>query len=63
MLWEFEHETGIAAAPIGALAEVIGLRQAFVLMGAITIATTAAYQLLEARAHRATTTRAEPALR
>lgn len=54
---------GIAAAPIGALAEVIGLRQAFMLMGAITIAATAGYRLLEARAKRATATRTEPALR
>jgi predicted MFS family arabinose efflux permease len=54
---------GIAAAPLGALAEVIGLRQAFVLMGGITISAVAMYRLLELRASRATPTRAAPALR
>jgi len=41
---------GIAAAPIGALAEWIGLREAFLVMGAITAGTTVIYRLLELRA-------------
>ena len=38
---------GIAAAPLGLLAEVIGLRSAIVLMGAVTLATVIGYGLLE----------------
>ena len=38
---------GIAAAPLGFLAEVIGLRTAIVLMGAITLATIVAYGVRE----------------
>lgn len=43
---------GIAAAPIGALAEVIGLRSALVVMGVVAAAATAIYALLELRAAR-----------
>jgi MFS family permease len=38
---------GIAAAPLGLLAEAIGLRNAIVVMGTITITTVALYGLLE----------------
>lgn len=38
---------GIAAAPLGLLAEVIGLRQTISLMGAVTLATVIGYGLLE----------------
>jgi len=38
---------GIAAAPLGLLAEAIGLRSAIVLMGAVTLATVIGYGLLE----------------
>ena len=38
---------GIAAAPIGALAEVIGLRLALVMMGAVAITATAVFWSLE----------------
>jgi MFS family permease len=38
---------GIAAAPLGLLAEVIGLRSAIVAMGAITLATAIGYGVLE----------------
>ncbi len=38
---------GIAAAPLGLLAEAIGLRNAIVVMGAITLATTIGYALIE----------------
>lgn len=38
---------GIAAAPLGLIAEAIGLRSAIVLMGAVTLTTVAAYGLLE----------------
>jgi MFS family permease len=38
---------GIAAAPLGLLAEAIGLRGAIVLMGAVTLTTVAGYGLLE----------------
>jgi MFS family permease len=38
---------GIAAAPLGLLAEAIGLRNAIVVMGAITLATVVVYGLLE----------------
>jgi MFS family permease len=38
---------GIAAAPLGLLAEVIGLRNAIVVMGTITLTTVAVYGLLE----------------
>ena len=41
---------GIAAAPIGALAEVIGLRSALVIMGAITAGATIIYLILERQA-------------
>lgn len=47
---------GIAAAPIGALAEVIGLRPALVIMGAIAASTTVIFFLLEARWARSTDT-------
>jgi MFS family permease len=40
---------GIAAAPLGFLAEWIGLRQTIGLMGAVTLATVVAYALLERR--------------
>jgi len=40
---------GIAAAPIGALAEVIGLRSALVLMGLIAATTTVVFSILERR--------------
>lgn len=40
---------GIAAAPIGAIAEAIGLRRALILMGAITALSTFAYLILERR--------------
>ena len=43
---------GIAAAPIGRLAEVIGLRSALVIMGAIAAGTTLIYSLLESAAER-----------
>jgi len=43
---------GIAAAPIGALAEVIGLRAALVMMGAIAAGATVIFHLLEAAADR-----------
>ena len=43
---------GIAAAPIGRLAEVIGLRSALVIMGAIAAGTTLIYSLLESAASR-----------
>ncbi len=45
---------GIAAAPLGALAEWIGLRQAFVVMGAVAAGTTVIYRLLEIRDRRRT---------
>ncbi len=38
---------GIAAAPLGLLAEAVGLRSAIVVMGAITLATVIGYGLLE----------------
>ena len=38
---------GIAAAPLGLLAEVIGLRSAIVAMGAVTLATAVGYGVLE----------------
>jgi NADH:ubiquinone oxidoreductase subunit 6 (subunit J) len=38
---------GIAAAPLGLVAEAIGLRSAIVLMGAVTLATVAGYGLIE----------------
>ena len=38
---------GIAAAPLGLLAEVIGLRSAIVLMGAVTLTTVTVYAALE----------------
>ncbi len=38
---------GIAAAPLGLLAEMIGLRQAIALMGAVTLGTTVIYAVLE----------------
>lgn len=38
---------GIAAAPLGLLAEAIGLRNAIVVMGAITLTTIVGYSLLE----------------
>jgi MFS family permease len=38
---------GIAAAPLGVLAEAIGLRQAIALMGAVTLVTTIVYAWLE----------------
>jgi MFS family permease len=38
---------GIAAAPLGVLAEAIGLRQAIALMGAVTLLTTIVYAVLE----------------
>jgi MFS family permease len=38
---------GIAAAPLGLLAEAIGLRSAIVVMGSVTLATTVAYALIE----------------
>ncbi len=41
---------GIAAAPLGALAEVIGLRSAMVVMGAVAAAAIVVYQLLETAA-------------
>ncbi len=41
---------GIAALPLGLLAEVIGLRPAIVLMGAVAMAAGAAYFLLDRRA-------------
>jgi MFS family permease len=40
---------GIAAAPLGLLAETIGLRQAIALMGAVTLVTTAVYAARERR--------------
>jgi len=40
---------GIAAAPIGALAEVIGLRSALVVMGSVAAAATIAFAILEER--------------
>ncbi|HAY68370.1 MAG TPA: hypothetical protein DCY82_08810 [Acidimicrobiaceae bacterium] len=40
---------GIAAAPIGALAEAIGLRPTLVIMGVITAGTTVIFHLLERR--------------
>lgn len=43
---------GIAAAPLGFLAEAIGLRQAIELMGAITLAGVVIYATLEYRLHR-----------
>ncbi len=43
---------GIAAAPLGALAEVIGLRSAMVIMGAVALGATIVYQLLEMAADR-----------
>lgn len=41
---------GIAAAPLGALAEVIGLRSTMVIMGAVAVAAIVVYQLLESAA-------------
>jgi NADH:ubiquinone oxidoreductase subunit 6 (subunit J) len=38
---------GIAAAPLGLVAEAIGLRSAIVLMGAVTLTTVVGYGLLE----------------
>jgi len=38
---------GIAAAPLGLLAEVIGLRSAIALMGAVTLAAVCIYAFLE----------------
>jgi MFS family permease len=38
---------GIAAAPLGLLAEAIGLRSAIVVMGAVTLTTAVGYGLLE----------------
>jgi MFS family permease len=38
---------GIAAAPLGALAEAIGLRSALVIMGAVAFGTTAIFAILE----------------
>jgi predicted MFS family arabinose efflux permease len=38
---------GIAAAPLGLLAEAIGLRSAIAVMGAVTLATVVGYALLE----------------
>jgi MFS family permease len=38
---------GIAAAPLGLLAEVIGLRSAIVVMGAVTLATVVGYAVIE----------------
>jgi MFS family permease len=38
---------GIAAAPLGLLAETIGLRSAIVVMGAVTLVTVAGYAVLE----------------
>jgi hypothetical protein len=38
---------GIAAAPLGLLAEVIGLRTAIVVMGSVTLATAIGYAVLE----------------
>jgi predicted MFS family arabinose efflux permease len=38
---------GIAAAPLGLLAEAIGLRSAIVVMGAVTLVTVAGYGVLE----------------
>ncbi|MEO1059354.1 MAG: MFS transporter, partial [Actinomycetota bacterium] len=43
---------GIAAAPLGFLAEAIGLRQAIELMGTITLAGVVIYATLEYRLHR-----------
>ena len=43
---------GIAAAPLGFLAEAIGLRQAIELMGIITLAGVLIYAALEYRLHR-----------
>jgi len=40
---------GIAAAPLGVLAESIGLRQAIVLMGCVTLTTAVVYALAERR--------------
>ncbi len=40
---------GIAAAPLGLLAEAIGLRSAIVVMGAVTLVTVAGYAVLERR--------------
>jgi predicted MFS family arabinose efflux permease len=40
---------GIAAAPLGIVAEAIGLRSAIVLMGAVTFAAICAYALIERR--------------
>jgi MFS family permease len=45
---------GIAAAPIGALAEVIGLRAALVIMGAVAAGATVVFHLLEGAADRRT---------
>ena len=45
---------GIAAAPIGALAEVIGLRAALVIMGAVAAAATVVFHILERAADRRT---------
>ncbi len=45
---------GIAAAPLGILAEVIGLRAAIELMGAITLGGVVVYAALEYRVHRGT---------
>jgi predicted MFS family arabinose efflux permease len=38
---------GIAAAPLGLLAEAIGLRSAIVVMGAVTLVTVVVYAVLE----------------
>ena len=38
---------GIAAAPLGLLAEAIGLRGAIVVMGSVTLATVVGYGILE----------------
>jgi hypothetical protein len=38
---------GIAAAPLGLVAEAIGLRSAIVLMGAVTLAAICGYALVE----------------
>ncbi len=43
---------GIAAAPLGFLAEVVGLRTAIELMGAITLGAVVIYATLEYRLHR-----------
>lgn len=47
---------GIAAAPLGALAEVIGLRSTMVIMGAVAVGAVVVYQLLESAAARSVET-------